>query len=447
MWGPRCDQLISQLSCGHPVLQSRNLLDPVFHRDNNSAVDNKTSNSGQQMKDGNFVSCNRSEDVSCLHYGDMKFYSLNVVDPTSVMDFMAEKINASGTSSPNKTSDYDWIIQAFFRRDSMPDRTTFDFSAVISDAPYVLQIPGAGQWYVGIRVVSRTDVNGEKKGSSFNATFCFSFLWKLRACPPGMAGPSCSWIRKPLQVNLLVYLLIIYYLRIMYVCFSQLFYFSSGSYYLPLGLVSKSGTFHLESLMNYSMDNPGSEGSWIYLNLEIPRGASGSNLHVQLKSDSKIYYEIYAKFGGLPSDDSWDYYSNSRSSENGSMVIITGNNEDTIDFYLIYAREGSWVIGIRANSGERKQNLRTTMTIELKPCPGSCSSHGSCRSYEDETGLSLYRSKFNPNLILFCNPSILSQGYGNYLIAPFLAPATVIGTMGGLTVARNLSHVNVSFSQ
>lgn len=183
-----------------------------------------------------------------------------------------------------------------------------------------------------------------------------------------------------------------------YIGFLQIFYFPSRSYYLPLGLSSKSAKFHLEPFLSNYTVNARSGIAWTYLLLEIPQGAAGSNLHVQLVSDPTVDYEVYTKFGGIPSDDNWDHYANNTSGGNGSMILMSSNNEHMIDFYILYVREGPWGLGIKKNNSHHE--LQTMMSITLESCPRSCSSHGSCRSSVDETGFSSYR-------LLICHHSLL----------------------------------------
>lgn len=171
----------------------------------------------------------------------------------------------------------------------------------------------------------------------------------------------------------------------------------SESYYLPIDKdipMEIEDGFHLDDnfpledlLSNFSLGND----SWTYLFLDIPRGAAGTNMRLQLASEKKLAYEIYAKYGGLASIDSWDYYVNSTSSSNGlKMLALNDSSEGKINFYILYAREGLWSFGLRHPSFvDYKQ--RTTMLISLEGCPKRCSSHGQCHYAVDESGLTFYR--------------------------------------------------------
>ncbi|KAI8021887.1 hypothetical protein LOK49_LG03G02235 [Camellia lanceoleosa] len=171
------------------------------------------------------------------------------------------------------------------------------------------------------------------------------------------------------------------------------------SYYLPISTraSSKSANFPLEPLLSNSSSNSSNDGKldfvWTYFLLDVPYGASGGNLHVQLKSDAKINYEIYAKYGGLPSLDSWDYfYANMTSFSNGSMFFkLYDSGDETVSFYIFYVRGGTWSFGLRhLNPSDNTTKNQTTLSISLERCPMKCSSHGTCPSVLDTSGLTLY---------------------------------------------------------
>lgn len=154
---------------------------------------------------------------------------------------------------------------------------------------------------------------------------------------------------------------------------------------------SNSANFLLEPLIS-NISSGELNNTWTYFLLDIPHGAAGGNIHVRLSSDTKINYEIYARFGGLPSLYSWDYYyANKTSSSDGSMFIkMYNSSEEKIDFYILYAREGTWSFGLRyvISSSSKDQ---TTMSLSLERCPRRCSSHGDCKSALDASGLTTYR--------------------------------------------------------
>ena len=79
------------------------------------------------------------------------------------------------------------------------------------------------------------------------------------------------------------------------------------------------------------------------LSFGIPYGAAGGNIHIVLYSDMKINYEVHARFGGLPSIDSWDYYyaNKTRKSDQSMFFTLYDSSDDKVDFCIIYAKEGT----------------------------------------------------------------------------------------------------------
>lgn len=158
--------------------------------------------------------------------------------------------------------------------------------------------------------------------------------------------------------------------------------------------MSDAANFLLEPLLSNYTYGEGVIDTWTYFLLDVPRGAAGGNLHVRLTSDRKINYEIYARNGGLPALDNWDYYYvNKTSSSHGSMFfVLYHSSEQKIDFYILYVREGIWNIALRQlyNPGGTSDG-QTTMSISLERCPKRCSYHGDCRSALDASGLTSYR--------------------------------------------------------
>lgn len=156
-------------------------------------------------------------------------------------------------------------------------------------------------------------------------------------------------------------------------------------------VVSDSANFPVEPL---SSNSSYSQDTWTYFLLNIPRGAAGGNIHVRLTSDVMINYEVYVRFGGLPSLDSWDYYyANSTRSSEGSMFFVQYNSsKEKVDFYILYVKEGTWTFALRnLNGNNNNPNVPTIMSISVERCPKRCSSHGDCKVALDASGLTSYR--------------------------------------------------------
>lgn len=172
---------------------------------------------------------------------------------------------------------------------------------------------------------------------------------------------------------------------------------------MAVGEAASSANFPLEPLFNKSSNTEEIDDIWTYFTLDIPRGAAGRNIHIRLSADVKISYEVYARFGGLPSVDSWDYYyvNKTRKSEQSMFFMLYDSSDNKIDFYIIYAREGTWGLGLRRlyTSGDSLK-AQTVMSISLEGCPKQCSSHGDCKYSFDASGLTSYRFILIPLLVL-----------------------------------------------
>ena len=164
-------------------------------------------------------------------------------------------------------------------------------------------------------------------------------------------------------------------------------------------MIPDSANFPLEPILTNSSYSGEPDKSWTYFILDIPRGAAGGNFHIRLASDTKITSEIYARFGGLPSLDSWDYYyANKTRNSDGSMFFkLYDSSEGKVDFYILSIREGTWSFGLRRRNDSNIASIdQTLMSISLERCPKRCSSHGECKDTQDASGLALYRFSIWP---------------------------------------------------
>lgn len=148
-----------------------------------------------------------------------------------------------------------------------------------------------------------------------------------------------------------------------------------------------SSHFILEPLLSNSSVQL---SAWTYFFLDVPQGAAGAFLHIQFKSDVTTNYDLYSKFGGFPSNETWDYYSSSsNSSNNTAFLALNDSKGGSIDFYILYAREGTWGFGLKhPPNGHSSQ---TSMSISLEGCHKGCNYNGQCRYSVDESGLTFYR--------------------------------------------------------
>ncbi|XP_059651373.1 uncharacterized protein LOC132298983 [Cornus florida] len=354
LWGQYCNQTINPISC----------------------VDTYNSTSLNQTA-ANVVSCSNTDENSCHGDSESKVYSLDVVGIAEQLTVMAAKVRFNDTPSSNGTGDGSGIIlMCYARHGAMPLATLHDYSGDINKAPLVIRSPKVGRWYISIQPVNISkEVGGVHNNSR---TVCYSFYWQVLQCPVEKAGLNCTWERYTLQTVLRKNPTVPF-----------------ESYYIPVrGKVSSdSANFPLEPLLSNSSDGGKLAVAWTYFLLDIPYGAAGGNIHIRLTSDVKVNYEIYAKYGGLPSLDSWDYfYENTTSSSNGSMFFkLYDSSKETVSFYILYVRGGTWTFGLRhPNPIDTASKSQTTMSISLERCPKRCSSHGQCQSVVDASGLTIY---------------------------------------------------------
>ncbi|KAL0920509.1 hypothetical protein M5K25_009649 [Dendrobium thyrsiflorum] len=385
-WGDYCNNTIDLISCSqssnykHP----RTLLDANFYKSRNDlelkyAGDNLevkrkrvAISSNMSLPAEIFVSCNNSM-MSCVGNGELKFFSLDIVVPVTQFSINAAELMLNQTSVSKSSAGFDGIlVMCYARYNAMPLSTLHDHSADISRTPLIVNSPKIGQWFVALQVQNQKRNDEEMQEGNFSeATLCFSLEWQLYQCDNGKTGQNCTWESHVLQ-------------RVIRNGAS----IPLESFYLPESEYgSLEGTnFPLDNLLsNSSVDNV----AWTYFFLDVPHGAAGSNLHVQLITDKDAAYEIYTRYGGAVSIDNWDFYVNSTSNSNGSMLVTSNDlSKGRIEFYLLYVREGIWSIGVRhaTDVGEHQ----SFMSISLDGCSKHCSSNGQCHYSVDESGLTFF---------------------------------------------------------
>ncbi|KAL9234487.1 hypothetical protein vseg_009357 [Gypsophila vaccaria] len=358
LWGQFCNQSIQALSCSE------------------SDANNFLMTTNSPLGDSeDIVSCRSSVPDSCLENNDSIVYSLVVIGMPEHMSISGTDINLNGTVLNKRTNKSErHSLMCYARYGAIASATMHDYSGDLSKGPLVIPFPKTGLWYITVLLVNTSKGNDSVQDSAVRV--CYSLDWQVSECPSGRAGFNCTSKLYTLQT----------------VMKQNPFPFESA--YVPLGVVpSDSDNFPLEPLVTNSSLGSGSNITWTYFTFDIPRGASGGNLHLKFISDDKVGYEIYARYGGLPSADVWDYYySNSTNSSDGSMFfILSDSSEDPIDFYILYPREGTWTLGLKhLNPSDAAPFEQTKMSVSLEKCPNGCSGHGSCLTLVDESGLSLY---------------------------------------------------------
>ncbi|CAA0820756.1 transmembrane protein-related [Striga hermonthica] len=313
----------------------------------------------------NATACTNANGISC--HEDMKIYSLDVMGISERLIFSAANLTFfNGTQALN----------CYVRYGAMPFDTVYDFSADLSKAPLVVDFPKAGRWYI---TVQPSDISNRTQSVQSNSSrACYLLEWQILHCPVGKAGVNCTFERYMLQAVLRK---------------NPSLSFESNFVPVTGKLSSASSLFPLEPLTsNISAGANINSNAWTFFLLDIPYSATGANIHILLTSESKISYELYARYGGLPSLTSYDYfYANSTRSSNGSMFFRTyDSSEKKISFYILYVRGGTWGIGLLGKPNSTGLTGQTMLSLSLERCPNKCSSHGTCQTGMDASGLTLY---------------------------------------------------------
>ncbi|CAL4925223.1 unnamed protein product [Urochloa decumbens] len=377
-WGPYCNQTVEMIGCSQPSIDnnSRNLLDLNIERSSwhtrehnrrinipsqlNHLVEKEVgSNVTTLVRMENSITCSISNGSLCIRQGDMKFYFLDVVNLALQFEITAANFGVLGPS-----------LICYLRHNAFPQRDLHDYSGDISHDPLVVKSPNIGRWYIAIETVNKTQMNNTASTPVLD-TMCFSLKWQLTGCLNGKTGTNCSWEAYGLQ-------------RVPRRNPSIPF----ESYYVPTDERAslEDSHFYLEQFLSNSSHE---QFAWTYFFLDVPQGSAGALIHVQLKSDKELNYELYSKYGGLPSNDNWDYYASRTSSSNGSVFFSLQNSTNSdMDLSIFYAKEGTWCFGVKHPSDTT--NSHTYMSVSLQGCHRNCNQKGVCHSSVDESGLSFY---------------------------------------------------------
>lgn len=380
LWGPYCNQTIEMIGCSQfsRYNNSRNLLDQNIHtrkslntRENNRRTNFLSqsnhlveqqlySNSTTSVKMENLITCAISNGSLCIRQGDIKFYFLDVVNLALQFEITAADFGLVQRSS----------LICYLRYNAFPQRDLHDYSADISSVPLVVKLPNIGRWYVAIETVNITQMDNTASGPMLD-TLCFSLEWQVSGCLNGKAGTNCSWEAYVLQ-------------RVPKRSPSVPF----ESYYVPTDGRASLEYSHF-SLEQFLSNSSYEQFAWTYFFLDVPQGSAGALIHIQLKSDKELNYELYSKYGGLPSNDSWDYYASRTSSSDGSVFFSLQNSTNSdMDLSIFYAKEGTWCFGVKHPSDT--SNSQTYMSVALQGCHRNCNQKGVCHSSIDESGLTFY---------------------------------------------------------
>ncbi|XP_051147242.1 uncharacterized protein LOC127262553 [Andrographis paniculata] len=357
MSGKFCNQTVSMLSCN----ANYNLT--------GIGIKNETYRANGR----NVIACGNANGISCHENAKPKVYLFDAENIGE--EILISAANLTFSQAQNSIITVSHSLLCYARYGAMPLETVYDFSGDISWAPLVLQFPKAGRWYI---IVQSIDSSTKSLGMQSNISrVCYMLEWQVLQCPMGKAGLKCTSERHMLEAVIQK---------------DQFLPFESN--YLPITRNASSldsAFFHLEPLLSSFSHGDSHNGSWTFFILDIPSGSALGNIHLHLTSNLMQNYEIYARYGGLPSLTSWDYfYATRTNSNNGSTYLkIYESTEDTVSFYILYARVGTWYFGIRQlNPTDASSN--TAISLSIESCPNKCSSFGRCLSRLDAGGLILY---------------------------------------------------------
>ncbi|CAI0424880.1 unnamed protein product [Linum tenue] len=351
IWGQYCNQTMYPLSCS--------LFDHHSRAASLSNVDFTTSQS--------VISCGDSG-ISCHGVDEQKVYSLDVMDLPEQLTITARNVSVNSNDNVNVSS---IPLMCYARHGAMPSVALHDYSSDLNKAPLVINSPNLGRWFFAIVPTNPGAMRNETR-------ICYSVTGQVFECPSGKAGFNCTFERHALETVI----------RKDSIPFE--------SYFLPVSgpVSSESVNFPLEPLSDKFSRTVETKNLWTYFLLNVPRGAAGGNIHIHITSKTKINYEIYAKVGGSPSLESWDYYyANATSNSNSSMFfMLYDSSEQKVDFYILYVKEGIWTFGLRHSdiSTSNTSSDQTLMSVSVERCPKKCSSHGECKVALDASGLTSY---------------------------------------------------------
>ncbi|XP_060674516.1 uncharacterized protein LOC107429859 [Ziziphus jujuba] len=297
----------------------------------------------------------------CLVKEEPKVYSFDTYVglqmTISAKDFSFNQTLSNSTRDANELS-----IMFYARFNGIPDNSLYDYSYDLTKGPLVIPIPKSGMWYFSIQATYGSKVE-------IDAEVCTSVEWKMVVCPEKKDGPNCVYeeytLKGVYQNNPTV----------------PQVYFPDSKH-----VDTKLTSFPLEPLLSKSSDVEKSGYAWTYFDFDTPQHIEGKNIHIQLLSDTRLNYEIYIRFNGLPTVDMWDisYSNQTAKSKNNSMVKLYDSTEQIVNLYVLYPRNEFWIIGLRHPvSVENSSRPNTRMSVSAKWCPNKCSNQGTYQACYD----------------------------------------------------------------
>ncbi|KAJ8435107.1 hypothetical protein Cgig2_001982 [Carnegiea gigantea] len=342
-WGQYCDKKLHQLPC------------EGAHNDDDEPKDATIQ--------GKRVTCTGSSHPCHIDLSPELFF-LEVKDLSEELVLISKNVtlNDKATRLNNKRRGQVSLV-CYARLGAIPTTKLFDYSSDISNTPLVIKLPKLGTWY--FYVVPAVRKHGLPSESWMHPTpqLCHSLHWDVLRCASEKAGPNCSWERYTIEAN------------------EEKAFINVDGSKLP------STNFPLESTLSKPVQRHtlNSAWSWTYFHVEIPPNSATRNIRIKLTSNTTIALELYARLGGVPSTDAWDYYyvNQINNSNNGSLFKLYESSYRNVAFDLVYASEGNWTIGLRNQLSKLVSGSQTNFSLSLESCPRQCSGHGTCQDATD----------------------------------------------------------------
>lgn len=334
------------------------------------------------------IICSNSQGKECIKNGEWKFFALEVVDISSLLEIMVEYENLNisaiepknihnGSNDNTKQTEVEATI--YVRHNSLPRKTLYEYSLRVGQSSLPIQFPKLGWWYIGAYFSNTSKQSEAQNQEKEEETLCFVLKWRIYSCSLGKAGDGCRWdfntLKRVKQVGDNLQL---------------------ESHYLPINQEEsmKSDSFPIETFFNKSSIVEASQDIWTFFLFEVPRGAAGGVIAIELRTYSTISLDTYARFGNFPTHNVWDYHVNvSASAENSVTTTSKNANKRTkMQLNIIYPHEGMWGLGLRRSPGHNLSvhNQQVMMSVSLQGCPNHCSKHGTCHHKYEESGLTSF---------------------------------------------------------
>eukprot|EP01018_Ginkgo_biloba_P023341 Gb_01158 [translate_table: standard] len=157
---------------------------------------------------------------------------------------------------------------------------------------------------------------------------------------------------------------------------------------------NKFEQFPWEPVFSNSFIPEANQDLWTFFVLEEPHGATGGVVSIDLKSSVAISFEIYARFGSLPTLHNGDYYTNVSYAAKSSIFITLNKRKGQTNMHLniTYPMKGIWCLGVRCfvALSLNVDDHEVTMHVSLLGCPTHYSKHGTCHQSFEESGLIIF---------------------------------------------------------